>query len=202
MQYFTADTHFFHAQLLGQNDFAPRPFKTIAQFHQAVIEAWQQRITAKDTVFHLGDIAMHPGDYPSESEILTILEQLPGQIVFIKGNHDNRALFKFLAKHNFDVTPGRPKYEFHDVGKLIKADHFQFFMTHYPLMMGITKQTLNLHGHIHHYSVPIAENINVGVDTPEVQFLKQVPAFGTPFSVAEVFEMYHGKQKWLAQHKN
>ncbi len=46
-------------------------------------------------------------------------------------------------------------------------------MTHYPMMMGIVKQIINLHGHIHHYSVNIKEDINVGVDTPETDYLKE-----------------------------
>ncbi|MFD0897008.1 metallophosphoesterase [Loigolactobacillus binensis] len=199
MQYFTADTHFFHEQLLGQNDFAPRLFATVEEMDQAIITAWNQRVAERDTVYHLGDIAMHPSNYPSNQEVLAILQQLNGQIVFIKGNHDNRALFKFLAKNNPQLTGKRPKFLFHDVGVLIKANHFQFFMTHYPLMLGIVKQTINLHGHIHHSSVPLAENINVGVDAPELDLLTHKLPFGTPLSVAEVFEIYQRKQALLAQ---
>lgn len=187
---------------MGNNDFAPRLFSSITEMNQAIITAWNQRVTDRDVVYHLGDIAMHPSNYPSNEEVLTILQQLNGQLVLIKGNHDNRALFKFLAKHNSLLGPDRPKFQFHDVGVLIKADHFQFFMTHYPLMMGITKQTINLHGHIHHSSVPIAENINVGVDAPELELLANKIPFGTPLSVAEIFEIYHKKQALLANGKD
>ncbi len=201
VQYFTADTHFFHEQLLGNNDFAPRPFKNVAAMNQAIIDAWNARVSDKDVVYHLGDIAMHPSNYPGNDEVFEILKQLNGQIIFIKGNHDNRDLFKFLAKHNWDVFPDKPKFRFHDVGVLIKMNHFQFFMTHYPMMMGIVKQTMNLHGHIHHSSVPIAEDINVGIDTPETVFLKDPPPFGTPFSEAELFAMYAGKKAYLIKNK-
>ncbi|ATO44159.1 metallophosphoesterase family protein [Loigolactobacillus coryniformis] len=203
MQYFTADTHFFHEQLLGNNDFAPRLFDSVEEMNQAIITAWNRRVTDRDIVYHLGDIAMRPSNYPGNDEVLEVLQQLNGQLILIKGNHDNRALFKFLAKHNSMIAPGRPKFQFHDVGVLIKANHFQFFMTHYPLMMGIVKQTMNLHGHIHHSSVPLAENINVGVDAPELDLLAHKLPFGTPLSVAEIFEIYTKKAALLAkQHKN
>ena len=68
-------------------------------------------------------------------------------------------------------------------------------MTHYPMMLGIVKQIINLHGHIHHYAVPVKENINVGVDTPETRYLKEPVPFGTPFSTSEIEEMVAGKAK-------
>ena len=60
-------------------------------------------------------------------------------------------------------------------------------------MMGIVKQIINLHGHIHHYAVNIKEDINVGVDTPETDYLQQKPPFGAPLSMAEIEEMVTGK---------
>lgn len=121
-----------------------------------------------------------------------LLAQLNGKIVFIKGNHDSRAFFKYLAAHDPQLN-GQPKFEFHDVGVLIKYDHRQYYMTHYPMMMGIVKQIINLHGHIHHYAVNVKENINVGVDTPEVDYLDHSVPFGTPFSLAEIEQMVDGK---------
>lgn len=199
MQYFTADTHFFHKQLLGQNDFAPRPFESVAAMNRAIIRAWNERVLPHDVVYHLGDIAMCPGNYPSQAEILGVLSQLNGHLVFIKGNHDSRALFKYLAKHDPLAGKQHPKFQFHDVGALIKMNHFHFFMTHYPLLLGITSQTMNLHGHIHHSSVPIAENINVGIDAPERELLAHKLPFGTPLAEAELFEIYHKKQALLAK---
>lgn len=63
------------------------------------------------------------------------------------------------------------------------------------MLLGITKQTLNLHGHIHHNMVPIAENLNVGVDAPERDWLP-IP-WGSPLSAAEVHQLFAIKQKKL-----
>lgn len=69
------------------------------------------------------------------------------------------------------------------------------------MMMGIVKQIINLHGHIHHYAVPVKENINVGVDTPETDYLAEKPPFGTPFSQAEIEQMVTQKAIDFAKRK-
>lgn len=201
LNYFIADTHFFHAQLLGNNDFAPRLFETTAAMNQAMIEAWNSRVDENDVVYHLGDIAMNPGDQPDAQAVFDILNQLNGQIVLIKGNHDSRALFKFINKQNYEFRKGQMKFKFHDVGALIKFDHAQYYLTHYPMLMGIVKQIVNLHGHIHHNMVPIAEDINVGVDAPEREFLSEPLPFGAPLKEEEIEEIFEKKQRWLAQQK-
>ena len=122
-----------------------------------------------------------------------ILHQLNGHLVLIKGNHDNRALFKYLAAHNEMMDDGKPKFEFHDVGVYLKYDHRQYYLTHYPFSMGIVGNVINLHGHIHHYSYPAKENINVGVDTPEMSYIDHEIPFGRPFSFAEIEQMIAGK---------
>ncbi|KRN01184.1 phosphoesterase or phosphohydrolase [Levilactobacillus senmaizukei DSM 21775 = NBRC 103853] len=194
MNYFTADTHFFHKDLLGMSDFAPRPFDSVEEMNQRIIDSWNDRVAPTDTVYHLGDIALyftHPASKSNEA-VGEVLSQLNGHLELIKGNHDSRALFKYLAANN-PIDHGRTKYAFHDVGALIKYDHRQYYLTHYPMMMGIVKQIINLHGHIHHYAVPVKENINVGVDTPEQKYLDEKLPFGTPFSAAEIEQMIAGK---------
>lgn len=194
MQYFTSDTHFFHKDLLGNNEFAPRPFPSVEVMNQTIIDHWNARVAPTDTVYYLGDIALyftHPASQSNQA-VGEVLSQLNGHLELIKGNHDSRALFKYLAANN-PIEHGRPKYAFHDVGVLIKYDHRQYYLTHYPMMLGIVKQIINLHGHIHHYAVPVKENINVGVDTPEQRYLDAPLPFGTPFSTAEIEQMVTGK---------
>lgn len=121
-----------------------------------------------------------------------MLNQLNGHLILIKGNHDSRALFKYLDRRNY-LIKGQPKFSFHDVGVLLKYDHRQYYLTHYPLMLGIAPQIVNLHGHIHHYAVPIKENINVGIDSPELAYLQDQPDFGAPLKLNEVEEMVEQK---------
>lgn len=200
MQFVTSDTHFFHDSLLGMNDFAPRPFKDVAEMNQTIIDHWNEKVGDNDTVYHLGDIALYfvKPQRQAYQVVFEILDQLHGHLVLIKGNHDSRALFKYLESKNYEFG-GQPKFSFHDVGVLLKYDHRQYYLTHYPMMLGIAPQIINLHGHIHHYAVPVKENINVGVDSPELDYLVNKPAFGAPLNFAEVEEMVTKKAAIFAK---
>lgn len=196
MKFVTADTHFFHSDLLGIDDFAPRPFLNVESMNETIIKNWNQKVEENDIVYHLGDIALYftKPAVKSHQAVLEVLNQLHGHLVLVKGNHDSRALFKYLAAHNYNYN-GQPKFAFHDVGVLLKYDHRQYYLTHYPMMLGIVKQIINLHGHIHHYSVPIKENINVGIDSPELAYVTPHPKFGAPLNFAEVEMMVNHKAK-------
>ncbi|MGO3913059.1 metallophosphoesterase [Enterococcus viikkiensis] len=194
MKYFISDTHFFHENLLGDNDFAPRLFDSVEEMNQQMVDAWNAVVNEKDTVYHLGDVAMHPQYEQGFSDIYKILVQLKGKIVFIKGNHDSRTFFKYLEKHDPGMENGAPKFEFQDVGAIVKFNHHQYYLTHYPMLLGKTVNIRNLHGHIHNYSMPIAEDINVGVDAPERNFLKNKLPFGTPISENLIDEIAAGKE--------
>lgn len=187
MKFVTSDTHFFHSDLLGIDDFAPRPFPDVKTMNETIIQNWNNKVGTDDTVYHLGDIALYftKPAVRSHQAVLDVLNHLNGHLILIKGNHDSRALFKYLASHNYEYH-GQPKFTFHDVGVLLKYDHRQYYLTHYPMMLGIVKQIINLHGHIHHYTVPIKENINVGIDSPELAYLTPQPQFGEPLNFAEI----------------
>lgn len=201
MQFVTSDTHFLDHHLLGVSDFASRPFANVEEMDNEIIENWNKKVSPADTVYHLGDIAVFfkkPQQQAYEA-IFNVLNQLNGNLVLIKGNHDSRGLFKYLEKQNY-LLNGKPKFSFEDVGVLLKYDHYQYYLTHYPMMLGIAPQIINLHGHIHHYAVPAKENLNVGIDSPEFDYLlpKKIP-FGTPLSFSEVEEMVEAKRDDFAK---
>lgn len=195
MIFVTSDTHFFDEHMLGITDFAIRPFASADAMNEAIIEAWNKVVSPTDTVYHLGDIAVHfiRPEKKSHQDVFEVLQQLNGNLHLVKGNHDQRSLFKYLAKHNYQVN-NKPKFNFYDVGALIKYDHRQYYLTHYPLMLGIAPKIINLHGHIHHYAINIKENINVGLDSPEFDYLHEKPTFGSPLSLAQVEEIIEKKR--------
>ena len=199
MNFYTADTHFYHDSLLTSQIFSPRPqFLTVADMNETIINNWNAKVKPNDTVYHLGDIAMKYTKPASliMAQTFDILSRLNGHIVLIKGNHDSSALFKYLAKQQLHNLNGQPKFDFHEVGVRLKFDHHEVFLTHYPMMLGLTKNQINLHGHIHNYSVHAKENINVGVDSPDIDYLpsNSVP-FGAPLSENEVITIIAGKKK-------
>ena len=195
MIFVTSDTHFFDEHLLGRTNFADRPFLDSYDMNEKIIANWNEVVKPGDTVYHLGDIAVHfvRPESRSHQEIFELLSRLNGNLVLIKGNHDNRALFKYLAKHNY-TEAGQDKFSFEDVGALIKYNHRQYYLTHYPLMLGIAPQIINLHGHIHHYSVHAKENINVGLDSADFDYLLEKPKFGQPLTLEKIEAIIQAKR--------
>ncbi|MEL1206207.1 hypothetical protein AADX86_12540, partial [Staphylococcus epidermidis] len=72
---------------------------------------------------------MVPNKPRAFAEVAAVFEQLNGQLIIIKGNHDNRAFLKYLAKHDAGLSAGKAHYQFDDVGELIKINHHQYFLT-------------------------------------------------------------------------
>ena len=89
MQYFTADTHFFHERLLGISEFAPRPFLTVEDMNDTIIQNWNRRVGTNDTVYHLGDIAiLHTRpEKDGLQQILDVLNQLNGHLISVSYTH-------------------------------------------------------------------------------------------------------------------
>ena len=96
------------------------------------------------------------------------------------------------------LPDGRMKFTFIDVGLILKLNHYQLFLTHYPLLVGPSKNRVNVHGHIHHSSVNSPWNINVGVDSADIDYLINKLPFGTPISEKNLFKIIEAK---LIDHK-
>ena len=76
--YFIADTHFGSEAILHYEN---RPFSSVAEMDQVMIDRWNETVTSEDLVYHLGDF----GAEGNEAEILA---RLNGIVYLVKGNHD------------------------------------------------------------------------------------------------------------------
>lgn len=79
--FFTADTHFCHANVI---DFESRPFASVEEMDQTLIENWNDAVTPRDEVWVLGDYSMPSG----REEALGYLSELNGTKYLVSGNHD------------------------------------------------------------------------------------------------------------------
>jgi len=78
--HFIGCTHHGHTSVLK---FDNRPFATIKEHDETLINNWNNKVKKTDIVFHLGDISFKSPKFTN-----SILEQLNGEIYLIKGNHD------------------------------------------------------------------------------------------------------------------
>ena len=80
MNYYISDLHFSHKNVLH---FDNRPFADTEVMESVMIQNWNQRVTAEDTVYVLGDAF-----WRNEEQSLKIMSQLNGHKRLVKGNHD------------------------------------------------------------------------------------------------------------------
>lgn len=127
-----ADTHFGHAKCLDfvRPDGEPlRPFSSVEEMDEAMIERWNAVVRPKDTVYHLGDVAI-----PRRG--LAHLSRCNGRKILIRGNHDILKL-KDYAEH------------FEDIRGCFYKDGFIF--SHIPIHRDsfCGRFVANIHGHLH-----------------------------------------------------
>ena len=66
MIFFTADTHFGHANIIRLCD---RPFGNIGAMNESLISAWNDRVSGNDTVYVVGDMFFRYIGSSTRSEI-------------------------------------------------------------------------------------------------------------------------------------
>ena len=111
--FYISDLHFGHANILH---FDNRPWLNTDDMEKALISNWNKVVTKQDTVYILGDFC-----WGKENDWIEILEQLNGNKVLIKGNHD--------------ITPQKSKKYFQDVKdyKEIDDNGRKVILCHYPI---------------------------------------------------------------------
>ena len=91
MIYFTSDTHFGHNNNIKYSN---RPFQSILEHDEILIENWNNIVKPGDDIYHLGDVGLCSKQY-----LISILERLNGNKFLILGNHDYK--YKNLLQKYF-----------------------------------------------------------------------------------------------------
>lgn len=130
MKYFIADTHFSDGNILV---YEHRPFKSVDDMNDTIVQNWNKIIRTDDEVYILGDIG-NP----------TILSELAGNKIVVVGNHDN---YTELLNTNAELYVS--KYPIM-VGPM--------WLSHEPItFMPPECPYVNIHGHTHRFSYGLTE---------------------------------------------
>lgn len=113
--FFTSDSHYGHSNIIWM---CKRPYTNVEEMNRKLIENWNNVVKPDDLVFHLGDFAF--GGQPLWR---SIREQLNGNIILIKGNHDDRNL-KNGCKVLFNGVYDQVK--FYIENRCIYLNHYPF----------------------------------------------------------------------------
>ncbi|MBB4034922.1 calcineurin-like phosphoesterase family protein [Dysgonomonas hofstadii] len=161
--FFTSDTHFGHDWIINFNN---RPYQTKEEMDCALIENWNKVVPADGLTFVLGDIG-----FTSDKRIVDIFDQLNGEKILIRGNHDDNYTESTL-NHIFT--------EIHDllyirVTDNIASKFYYMVLCHYPMLdwQSSFRGTWQLFGHLHTRELEefetfktrlFAQQYDVGVD--------------------------------------
>lgn len=147
--WFTSDSHFGHANFLtfrDHNDHPVRPFTSVEEMDEHMIERWNSVVRDGDKVYHLGDVCF------DKSKFADTMSRLKGSKRLVLGNHDDLK--------RFDMLPYFKKVQLWR----IFTEH-DFVCSHVPLAREqFRKVTFNLHGHIHQKPEPSPNHICVCVE--------------------------------------
>lgn len=160
--WFTADTHFGHANIIKYCD---RPFADVDEMDAALITNWNKWVKPTDTVWHLGDFTMG-----GVADAHKYFAQLNGNINILSNpwHHDKRWINDYPGMYTkngeVDLHPSMVVLE---VPSLARSNHnLSIHLCHYPIAEWDRKfhGGWHLHGHSHARYVGEGFIHDVGVD--------------------------------------
>lgn len=148
-QFFLSDPHLNHENILSFLDDKGeivRPFKSIEEHDNFIVDNCNKVVRAVDRLYFMGDVAMN-------RRALPILGRINGRKVLIKGNHDIFPL-KDYTKYFQDIRAYKIYPEFGAI--------FSHIPIHPSQLEGRFKW--NFHGHLHEKTIPDERYINLCVE--------------------------------------
>lgn len=134
MKYYISDLHFGHRNVIR---FDKRPFNSVEEMENVLVDNWNKKVTNGDIVYILGDFC-----FGRTSEWLRILSKLNGEKHLIIGNHDEGRL-------NTEIMNMFKTVQFYkevtDCGRRV-------ILSHYPILFykhSYSANTYMLYGHVH-----------------------------------------------------
>lgn len=200
MNYYIADTHFGHENII-KYDFregSSRNFSSIFEHDDFIIKNWNEKVKSSDSVYILGDFSWYNNSATKE-----ILETLNGQKFLIRGNHD------WWAKDGACRKLLQASYDY----KQIHDGDETLILSHYPIMMwnGQHRGFIHLYGHVHNSDEEndyqeFIRTLNERYKTRD-KYFKEMIAINvgcmnidyTPMSLEELLEMRKKKERRIIE---
>lgn len=132
---YISDLHFSHKNIIKYDN---RPYFTVSEMNKDLIEKWNNKVKDDDIVYILGDIS-----WDTVENTIYIFQQLKGNKVLIKGNHDTNKLCRALREEHL-IESSYDYLEINDNGKFIIMSHYFI-----PFWNGQFRSSIHLYGHVH-----------------------------------------------------
>lgn len=173
IDWFTADLHIGHTNII---QYCKRPFASVREMNEAIVDLWNETVRPHHSVAILGDVCLG-----KVRETLPVLAQMQGRKHLIMGNHDQchpmhrraykmRAMYRAIGEINGDMTLTqwwRPDAPVPNGGAWL--NHFPYAHNEFTTDKFADwriKDTHNwlIHGHVHDRWRQRGREINVGID--------------------------------------
>ena len=137
MIYYISDLHLRDQKIF---DKCKRPFTSLEEMEETIINNWNLKVMNNDIVYVLGDICKD-----DDASSLEVFKKLNGHKHFIVGNHDHLIMTEIKESNNFESIG------FIDV---IEDKNRKVCICHYPLMdwMEFNRNGMLVYGHVHNKS--------------------------------------------------
>ena len=164
--YFTSDQHFGDS---AARSFYRRPFASVAEMDQQMIDRWNSVVSPGDgdEVWHLGDFAVRQ----SAQRVAHLLQTLHGRKHLIVGNNDGPAVT--------DCSGWQSVRRYEE----LTIDGKKLVLCHYPFRTwrDVGRGSINLHGHSHGRLKPLPHQYDVGVDVWDFRPVRLADIIGRKF---------------------
>lgn len=134
MIYYTADLHFGHEASVGKYS---RPFLSVSDMDEILIDSWNAKVGEKDTVYIIGDFMSRASVNPAY-----YLQKLKGEKHLVVGNHERFWVHRCDLQRYFKTV--NTYAEVKDGGQRVVMNHF-------PMVewWGDRRGSILVYGHVH-----------------------------------------------------
>ena len=157
-KFYTCDQHFDHFNILK---YCNRPWSTVEEMNDNLIDNWNKKVSKNDLVYIVGDFTLSH----SQERIKELLKQLNGQKYLIMGNHDRKNPQGFHEVSYYKEV--RDSYK----GQVCKVILFHYAIEFWQGAFAKDLRgdnakipTVHLHGHSHGLATIKPNRYDVGVD--------------------------------------
>lgn len=149
--FLSSDLHFNHNK---EFVYATRGCESTQHMNQVILDTFNETVAPTDDLWLLGDLFMG-----SAADAKPLLEQIPGKVHVILGNHDTKARIALYESLGWDC-------KWADVINVAKQT---FYLSHHPMLLSNFDAPYgpwNLHGHTHSSEIfsELPRCFHVGVD--------------------------------------
>lgn len=198
--YFTSDQHFNHLNVIKHSE---RPYSSVEEMNEKLVDNWNRTVPIDGVVFHLGDLFWRK-NVASEELGKQIIHNLNGKIYTLNGNHDVKGFGAVKRKEDKFYSDFQKITELGDYFE-VTIDGQEIVMCHYAILSWNKAHhgSWNLFGHSHgnlktfiDKNLPNSKMLDVGVDNIANNVLGKTQENYRPISFFEV-EEYMSKKSGI-----